>query len=105
MVTFMHWPSKRTRLQARINLPGSAAFGRVAGDVEKISFLMATGTFVRGLSRSDGVPAIPTPPIRQIAFRTDIPLKFPFGREAAQGAFHGHCLFLGRHFLHLHFFG
>jgi hypothetical protein len=98
-------PLKKQYLQPGVNLPRPAALRGIAGDVEEIGFLVATRTFSRGFSRSDRVPAIAAPPIRQIALGADIPFKLPFGRIAAQGAFHGHFLFLGRHFLHLHFFG
>jgi hypothetical protein len=89
-------------LQPGVNLPGPAAFRRIAGDVEKIRFLMATGTFIRRLSRSDRIPAIAATPIRHIALRADITLKLPFGRIAAQATFHGHFFFWGCHDLHLH---
>jgi hypothetical protein len=71
----MYCLSRSIDLQAGINLPGPAAFRGVAGDIEKIRFLMAAGTFIRRLSRGDGVLAIAATPIRQIALRADIPLK------------------------------
>jgi hypothetical protein len=71
----MHCLSRSIDLQAGVNLPGTAAFRGVAGDIEKIRFLMAAGTFNRWLSRGDRVLAIAAPPIRQIALRADIPLK------------------------------
>jgi hypothetical protein len=80
-------------------MPGPAAFRGIAGDVEKIGFPMAAWTFVRGFRRGKRIPATAATPIRQITLRTDIPLKLPFGRKAAQGAFHGHFLFRGCHFL------
>jgi hypothetical protein len=75
MVIFMHCPS--INLESRVNLPGSAAFGGIAGDVKKITFLMAAGAFFRGLSRGDGVLTIAAPPVGQIALGTNIPDKFP----------------------------
>ena len=70
-------PLKKRYLKPGVNLPGPAAFRGVAGDVEKIRFLTATGTFIRRFSRGDRVPAIAAAPIRQIALRADIPLKLP----------------------------
>jgi hypothetical protein len=75
MVTFMQCLSGRNSLQVRVYLPWPAAFRGVAGDIDKIRFLMATGTFIRGPGRSDSVLAIAAPPIRQIALGTDIPRK------------------------------
>jgi hypothetical protein len=58
-------------------MAGPAAFRGIAGDVEKISFLVATGTFFRGLGRSDGVLAIAAASVRQVALRADVPHELP----------------------------
>ena len=77
MVTFTHCLSKSERLQPGVNLSRPTTLRRIAGDVMKNSFLVATGTFIRRLKRGDGIPALAATPIRQIALRANIPLKLP----------------------------
>jgi hypothetical protein len=69
--------SRSDTLQSGVNLPRTAAFGSIAGNVKKIRFLVAAGAFFRWLGCSDGVPAIAATPICQMALRADIPLKLP----------------------------
>jgi hypothetical protein len=78
-----------------------AAFRGVAGDVDKVRFLVAAGTFLRRLGGGDGVLAITATPIRQIALGADIPHKPPCGCIAAQGTLHDYFLFLGCHCFYL----
>ena len=68
---------KNELLQPGVNLSRSTTFRRIAGDVVKNSFLVATGTFIRRLNRGDGTPAIAATPISQIALRADIPRELP----------------------------
>jgi hypothetical protein len=77
MVTFMQCLSRSDSLKPGVNLAGPAAFRGITGDIDKIRFLVAAGTFVGRLSRGDSVLAIAAPPICQIALRADIPLKLP----------------------------
>ena len=77
MVTFTHYLSKSEGLQPGVNLSRPTTLRRIAGDVVKNSFLVATGTFIRRLNRGDGIPAIAATPIRQIALRADIPCELP----------------------------
>ena len=58
-----------------VNMPGAAAFRGIAGDVEKITFLVAAGTCVGGLGRGEGVTAFATAPIGKIAIGADIPYE------------------------------
>jgi len=56
-------------------MPGAATIRGIAGDVEKITFLVATGTFFRGPGRGEGVTAFATAPIGKIAIGADIPYE------------------------------
>jgi len=53
-------------------MPGAATFRGVAGDIEKIAFFVATGTFFRRLSRGEGIAAFATAPVGKIAIGADI---------------------------------
>jgi hypothetical protein len=81
-------PEENPTLQLEINMAGPAAFRGIAGDIEKICFLVAAGTFLRGVSRSEGALTIAATPVSQVALRANIPHKFPGSRIATQGAFH-----------------
>lgn len=69
--------SGKFSLQPGVNVPGPAAFRRIAGDILEISFLMTSGTFFRRLGRGEGVLTIAATPVCQVALGADIPSKFP----------------------------
>jgi len=86
-------------------MPGAAAFRGIAGDVEKITFLVAAGTGVGGLGRGESKAAFAAAPEGKIALGADIPHELARRRIAAKGAFHGHSFFRGCHFFYLAFLG
>jgi hypothetical protein len=86
----------------RINMAGTATFRRVAGDIQKLAFLVTTGTLFRGSGGADRKIAHAASPISQVALRADIPGEFAGSGKAAQGTFP--FFFLGRHQSHLLFF-
>ena len=56
-------------------MAGAAAFRGIAGDIEKVTFLMTAGTHLWGLGRREGVAAIAAAPVCQAALGADIPDK------------------------------
>jgi hypothetical protein len=86
----------------RINMAGTATFRRVAGDIQKLAFLVTTGTLFRGSGGADRKIAHAASPISQVALRADIPGEFAGSGKAAQGTFP--FFFLGRHQSHPLFF-
>ncbi len=94
-------PSACQALELRINMAGAATFRCVAGDIQKLAFLVTTGTLFRGPGGADRKIALAASPISQVALRADISGELAGSGEAAQGTFP--FLFLGRHQSHLLF--
>jgi hypothetical protein len=67
----------RFGLQSRVNMPGPTAFRSIARDIEKVGFLVAAGTLLRGFRRRKGITAIAATPVCQVALRADIPHELP----------------------------
>jgi hypothetical protein len=73
----LHVFASKEGLQPGVNMPGSAAFRGIAGDIYKIGFLVATGTFFRWLNRGDGVLASAAAPVGHVALRADVSHESP----------------------------
>jgi hypothetical protein len=61
----------------------AATIRGIAGDIQKLAFLVTTGTLFRGPGRADRKVALATSPISQVALRTDIPAEFAGSGKAA----------------------
>jgi hypothetical protein len=70
-------PTTCQGLKLRINITDAAAFRSVAGDIQKLAFLVTTGTLFRVPGGADRKIALAASPISQVALRADITGEFP----------------------------
>jgi hypothetical protein len=68
-------------------MAGSTALGRITGDVQKITFFLALGAYVRWCSSRDEKAALTTFPEGLTALRANVSLELTVGSVATAGTY------------------